>query len=261
MSFPRWRTLAGVTLAALGVTAASAQAADPPKPVDMVQNLRVTISPAKSGTSRAPKAASIGVTIQSPTSEPATTETVSVSFGKGVEFNNRAFPTCSLQTINANRSLSKCPRGSIVGKGTARAIGFLNGTRVPETLRVTAVNSPGNTLQLYVAGTNPLPIAAPITGRLVKASGKYGYKLNVRLPQDLQEVIPGTAWAPLVYFHVDVKATTTVRRGGKSTKVPYVQTVKCPSGGWPFEAAFTFDQAAPFIDGPLNAVSPNQKCS
>jgi hypothetical protein len=260
MSFPRWRTLAGVTLAAFGVTAASAQAADP-KPVDMVQNLRVTISPAKSGTARKPKPASIGVTISSPTPEPATTETVSVSFGRGVEFNNRAFPTCSLKTINANRSLSKCPKGSLVGRGTARAIGFLSGTQVPETLKVTAVNSPGNTLQLYVAGTNPLPIAAPITGKLVKASGRYGYKLNVRLPQDLQEVIPGTAWAPLVYFHVDVRATTTVRRGRRTIRVPYVQTVKCPSGGWPFEAGFTFDQAAPFIDGPLTAVSPNSKCS
>lgn len=259
MSFPRWRTLAGVSLAVFGVGAASAQAADP-KPVDMVQNLRVTISPSKAGTARKPKPAAIGVTISSPSPEPATTETVSVSFGKGVTFNNKQFPTCSLKTISANKGLSKCPKGSIVGKGSARAIGFLSGTQVPETLSVTAVNSPGDTLQLYVNGTNPLPIAAPITGKLVKASGKYGYKLNVTLPNELREVIPGT-YAPLVYFHVDVKATTTVRKGNKTVRVPYVQTVSCPKGGWPFEADFTFDQLGPFIDGPLNAVSPNAKCS
>jgi hypothetical protein len=261
MSFPRWRTLAGVTLAALGVSTASAQAAATPKPVDMAQNLRVAISPGKSGTARKPKPASIGVTISSPTVEPATTETVSLSLGKGIEFNNRAFPTCTLQTISAVGNLSRCPKGSIVGRGTARAKGFLGTTIVPETLKVTAVNSPGDSLQLYVVGTSPVTISGPITGKLVKASGKYGYKLNVRLPQYLQEVIEGTAWAPLVYFHVDVKATTTVRRGGRAVRVPYVQTVKCPKGGWPFEAAFTFDQGAPFIDGPLTAVSPNSKCS
>lgn len=259
MSFPRWRTLAGVTLAVIGVSSASAQAAG--KPVEMEQKLSVRIAPTKSGTARKPKPASIEVTISSPTPEPATTDTVSVKFSKGVTFNNRAFPTCSLATINATRSLSRCPRGSIVGRGKARAIGFLSGTQVPEDLSVTAVNSPGNTLQLFVQGSSPLVIAAPITGRLVKGSGRYGYKLNVTIPDELQEVIPGTAWAPLVYFNVKVKATTTVRRGGRSTKVPYVATTSCPKGGWPFEADFTFDQAAPFIDGPLTAVSPVSKCS
>lgn len=259
MSFPRWRTLAGVSLAVLGVSAASAQAADPVA-VDMVQELKVGISPSKAGTKAKPKAAAIDVTIQSPTESPATTETVNVFFGKGVQFNNRAFPTCSLRTISRTRSLSGCPKGSIVGKGKARAIGFLSGARVPEDLTVTAVNSPGNTLQLFVKGTNPLQISAPITGKLAKASGKYGYKLSVTLPQELREVLDGV-YAPLVFFNVKVRAQTTVRRGGRATKVNYVETTSCPSGGWPFKADFTFDQAAPFIDGPQTAVSPVSKCS
>ncbi|ADB50268.1 hypothetical protein Cwoe_1842 [Conexibacter woesei DSM 14684] len=259
MSFPRWRTLAGVSLAVFGVSAASAQAADPVS-VDMVQELKVGISPSKAGTKQKPKAAAIDVTIQSPTETPATTKSVDVFFGKGIEFNNRAFPTCSLKTINATRSLSKCPKGSIVGKGKARAIGFLSGQRVPESLTVTAVNSPGNTLQLFVKGTNPLQIAAPITGKLTKASGQYGYKLSVTLPQELREVLDGV-YAPLVFFNVKVQSQTTVKRGGKSTKVNYVETTSCPRGGWPFKADFVFDQAAPFIDGPLTATSPAAKCS
>lgn len=258
MSFHRWRTLGGVTLAVLGATAAQAQAAG--KPVEMEQNLAVKISPARAGTAKRPKAASIRVTISSPTPEPATTDTVAIKFGKGVTFNNRQFPTCSLATINATRSLSRCPRGSIVGKGKARAIGFLSGTQVPEDLKVTAVNSPGNTLQLFVEGNSPLVIAAPITGRLVKGSGAFGYQLNVTIPDELQEVLPGTAWAPLVYFDVTVKATTTVRRGRRSMKVPYVATTNCTRGGWPFEGDFTFDQAAPFIDGPLTSRSAPSKC-
>jgi hypothetical protein len=258
MSFPRWRTLAGVTLAAIGLTAATAQAGEP---TDMVQRLDVKISPSKSGTAKKPKAASINVVIQSPTENPATSDKVVVKFGKGVTFNNRAFPTCSLAKINATRSLSGCPKGSIVGKGTARALGLVGQTRVPSTLKVTAVNSPGNQLQLFVETNTPITVAAPITGRLVKSSGPYGYQLNVQIPDELQEIIPGTAWAPLTYFQVRVQATTTVKRGGKRVSVPYVATTKCPKGGWPFTSTYTFDQGAPFISGPVEATSPNSKCS
>lgn len=262
MSFPRWRTLAGVTLAVFGA-ATTAQVASA-APVDMVQDLKVTITPGKAGTSKKPKAAAIGVTIQSPTLEPATTESVRLLLGKGIKINNTAFPTCSASLINANKSIAKCPKGSIVGRGTARAVGFLGGAQVPETLSVTAINSDKNSLQLYVSGTNPLRISGPITGKLSKASGKYGYRLDVTIPKYLREVIPGV-YAPLVYFKVDVKATTTVTKGkgkqAKKVKVNYIETTSCPSGGWPFEAGFAFDQAAPFTAGPLTAVSPAAKCS
>ena len=61
-------------------------------------------------------------------------------------------------------------------------------------------------------------------------------------------------------FNVKVKAQTTVRRGGKSKKVNFVETTSCPSGGWPFKADFSFDEQAPFVDEPLTAVSPVSKC-
>lgn len=256
MSFPRWRTLTGVSLAVLGVSAATAQAGEP---VDMVQELKVGITPASAGSKAKPRAAAIDVTISSPTATPAATESVDVFFGKGIRFNNGAFPTCSLQTINRARGLTKCPKGSIVGKGRARAIGFIGGTQVPEDLTVTAVNSPGNTIQLFVKGSTPLPIADAITGRLTKASSRYGHKLAVTIPKPLREVLPGT-YAPLVFFNVKVKAQTTVRRGGKSKKVNFVETTSCPSGGWPFKADFSFDEQAPFVDEPLTAVSPVSKC-
>ncbi|MDO8188054.1 hypothetical protein Q5424_12060 [Conexibacter sp. JD483] len=258
MSFPRWRTLAGVSLAAIGLTAATAQAGEP---TDMVQKLDVKITPGKSGTAKKPKPAAINVVIQSPTENPATSDTVVVKFAKGVTFNNRAFPTCSPATIKATRSLSSCPKGSIVGRGTARALGLVNSTRVNSTLKVTAVNSPGNSLQLFVETTVPIDIAAPISGKLVKSKGDYGWQLNVKIPDELQEVIPPIAWAPLTYFQVKVQATTTVKRGKRTVKVPYVATTSCPKGGWPFAADFTFDQGAPFISGPVSATSPNSKCS
>lgn len=263
MSYSRWRTLAGVSLAVFGVSATTAQVASAGKPVDMVQELRVTITPGKAGTAKKPKPASIGVTIQSPSPEPATTQEVKLRFGKGVQFNNRLFPTCNLRDMQAAKSISRCPKGSIVGRGTARAIGFIGTSQVPETLTVTAVNSKNNTLLLWLNGVAPLPITDAIIGRLSKTSGRYAHRLDVTIPRQLREVLPGT-YAPLVYFDVDVKATTTVRKGkgrkARKVKVSYVETTSCPSGGWPFEADFGFDPAGPFTDDPLTAVSPNQRC-
>ncbi len=258
MSYSRWRTLAGVSLAVLGVTAASAQAADP---TDMVQELRVGISPARAGTKRKPKAAAITVTINSPTENPAATKEVDVYFGKGLEFNNRLFPSCSTATINRSQSIEGCPKGSIVGKGRARATGFTAGQKVPEELTVTAVNGTSNQLHLFVEGSNPVAIASPLTGRLSKARGPYGYKLAVTIPENLRNVSPGVIYAALSYFTVKVKATHTVRRGTRKVKVPYVTTVGCTRGGWPFRADFRFDPNAPFFDDPLTAESPKAKCS
>lgn len=258
MSFPRWRTLAGVSLAVLGVTATTAQAA----PTDMVQELKVTIRPGKAGTKKKPKNTAIGVTINSPTSDPAATEFVDVFFSKGLQFNNRLFPTCSRATIERARSIDSCPKGSIVGRGRARATGFVGGNKVPEELTVTAVNSQNNTLLLFVKGTTPLQIAAPLAGKLVKAGGPYGHKLAVTIPESLRNVIPGTAYAALSFFTVDVRAQTTIKRGkNRGKKVGYVETIGCPKGGWPFRADFRFDPNAPFTDDPLSARSPNAKCS
>jgi len=255
MSYSRWRTLAGVSLAVLGVTAASAQAADP---TDMVQELRVGISPSRAGTKRKPQPAAINVTINSPTENPAATKTVDVYFGKGLAFNNRLFPTCSTATINRTQSVSGCPRGSIVGKGRARATGYTAGTKVPETLSVTAVNGASNQLHLFVKGTVPIAISGPLTGKLSRASGPYGYKLAVKIPENLRNVAPGQIYAALSFFTVRVKATTKLRDG---RSVDYVTTTGCPKGGWPFRANFAFDPNAPFFDDPLTAESPKAKCS
>lgn len=256
MKVPRWRTLAGVTLVTLCAVTATAQA-------EMVQELRIGLTPSKAGKVKKPKAASIRVTISSPTPEPSTTEGVTLFFSKGIQFNNRAFPTCTQAAIQRAKGIAACPKGSIVGKGSARAVGFLGGARVPEDLTVTAVNGPRDTLLLYVKGTNPLPISDAIVGKLAKANGQFGSQLKVTIQKTLREIIPGT-YAPLVYFDVTVKGTATVKRGkgkrAKKTKVNYVETTACPkSRQWPFRGDFTFDQQAPFVNGPLQ-VQATQKC-
>jgi hypothetical protein len=247
MTLSRCRTLVGVTLVALGTTATVAQAADQGQ-----QQLTVKISPGKAGTKKQPAAAGIHVTIRNTAAAPGTTKTTTISFGKGVSFNNTKFPTCAVATIDKAKSVGKCPKGSIVGRGKARAIGLLGGTAVPEDLTVTAVNAPRDTLALFVKGASPLTIAGTLTGKLSKAGGAYANKLTVTIPSYLREVLPGT-FAPLVLFDVSVKATATVKQGSKSVKVPYIQTTGCTGGSWPFLGAFTYDQAAPNPVGPSSS--------
>lgn len=249
MKISRCRTLVGATLLALGTTATVAQAADQGQ-----QQLTVKLSPSKAGTKKKPAAAGIHVTIRNTAATPATTKTTTISFGKGISFNNGKFPTCSIAVINKAKSVASCPKGSIVGKGTATANGLLGGNVVPENLTVTAVNAPSNTLALFVKGAVPLDISGTLTGKLSKSGGIYGSKLAVTIPSYLRQVLPGT-FAPLVRFDVSVKATTTVKRGGKKVKVPYIQTTKCPSGGWPFRGAFTYDQSAPNPVGPSSSTT------
>ncbi len=250
MKISRTRTLVGATLLALGMTATVAQAADSGQ-----QSLTVKISPAKAGTKKKPAAAGIHVTIRNSAATPATTETTTISFGKGISFNNTKFPTCSVSKINTTKSVTGCPKGSIVGKGTATADGLLAGQSIPENLTVTAVNAPSNTLVLFVKGSSPLQIAGALTGKLSKTGGKYGSKLAVTIPSFLREVLPGT-YAPLVKFDVSVKASATV----KGAKVPYVETTGCTGGAWPFLGAFTYDQTAPTPVGPSSSTTTS-KCS
>jgi len=245
MTFSRCRTLVGVTLVAVCALPAVALADD----ATSQQQLTVRLSPAKAGTKKKPAAAGIHVMIRNTATAPATTKTTVVSFGKGISFNNGRFATCSAKTINTTKSITSCPKGSIVGRGTARAVGQLQGVPVPETLAVTAVNAKRNTLLLFVKGAAPLSIAGVLTGKLSTASGQFSAKLSVSIPSYLREVIAGT-FAPLVNFDVNVKATTTVRQGRRKVKVPYVQTTGCTGGSWPFSAAFTYDQAAPNPVGP-----------
>lgn len=253
MRNPRWRALAGATLVALCATTALAQAADDP------QQLKVGLSKTKAGTKKKPAATGIHVTITNlVVDNPSTTETTTISFPKALAFNNAQFPTCKASQITLRKSVATCPKGSIVGHGTANAVGIAGSSRIPETLSVTAVNGPRSTLNLFVAGDTPLSIKGILVGKLLKAGGAYGYKLAVTIPPGLRMVGAGI-YAPLVRFDVNVNATVTVKSGkgakAKKHKVSYVVTTGCKAKRWNFMAAFTYDQAAPNPIGPSSSTT------
>jgi hypothetical protein len=193
------------------------------------QSINVTVSPTKAGTAKKPAAVKLKVdikTVKKVESESFATKTAVISFDKNLVFNPKSFPTCTQATVQANEA--GCPKGSKVGSGSA--VG--NALGQTQNLKVSAFNGPGSTLNLHVTGSQPLAIDSVIVGKLGKASGKFGTKLSVTIPNNLQQPLPNV-FATLTSFVTSIDKKTSK---GK----PYVGLKGCTSKKLNFKGDFVF---------------------
>jgi hypothetical protein len=216
--------------------------------VDATQTFTVKMQNTKAGTKEKPKSVGSLKVTTATTPGPinaAGTFTVSQAvlfFDKNLIFNASSFKACA--TSDPATIDSKCS-GSKVGKGTAAgsALGQV------EPLDVKAYNGPksgaGYKFYLHVFGTQPLTIDSVINAKLTKATGKYGWKLTVPIPPELQQ--PSGVLATLTSF------ITTV--SGTSKGKPYIGIKGCSGGKLNFKGTFTY------TDGTSQTVSPTVKCS
>jgi hypothetical protein len=228
-------TAAAVTaLGAVGI----AQAVTP------TTTLKASVSPSKKGTVKKPKNVRLSIElITAPKAgEPAfATKSTVVHFDKNLVFGAKYLPTCSKAQVQADNT--KCKSGSKVGTGSAQGIAL----GLAENLTVVAYNGPGSTLELLVDGQTPLQIHSVIEGKLVSDSGKFGKKLTVAIPENLQQPAPG-AFATLTDFKTAVKGTGTKKR-------PYVGLKGCTKKKLNFKADFVF------TDNTTSTASTTSKCS
>jgi hypothetical protein len=201
--------LATTAIAAVGVTT-------PAWAVNADQGLDVSLSPTKAGTKQKPAAVKIKVktTTNPKDNVPFATREAVIHFDKALVFNPKKFKTCSASKIQASES--SCPKGSKVGSGSAI------GTAIGQTsnLKVSAFNGPKSKLMLHVTASTPLQIDAVIQASLKKDKGKYGYKLVLPVPDNLQQPVPGV-FAVLLKFVAATKGT--------SKGVPYIGLTGCPA--------------------------------
>jgi hypothetical protein len=213
--------LATTLVAAVGMTS-------PALAVNADQGLDISISPTKAGTKKKPANVKLKVTTTT-TPKDATafaTRQAVIHFDKNLVFNPGKFKACTAATVQSNES--SCPSGSKVGSGSAV------GTAIGQTsnLTVSAYNGSGGKLLLHVTAATPLQIDSVITASLKTDTGKYGKKLVVPIPDNLQQPVPGV-FATLKQFITTVKAT--------SKGVPYVGLAGCPSSKkLSFKGDFTF---------------------
>jgi hypothetical protein len=206
------------------------------------QGISVKLNPSKAGTKKKGKNSSIDVLVTTKPAaddQPFATKQAVIHFDKALRFNTKMFKTCDQAT--AQQGASACPAASKVGSGSAAATALGQ----VENLTIVAFNGGNNKLELLVQGDSPLQINSVIEATLKKDTGKYGYKLIVPIPDNLQQPITGV-FATLTKFETKVKATAK----GKG----YVESIACKGGKWNFGGDFTF------TDGTTKKVTSTQKC-
>jgi hypothetical protein len=214
--------LTGALILALGV-AGVAQA------VNSKQTVAVKLAHNKAGTAAKPK--SVGdLTVDlkvavDPSDQPFATSSTVIHFDKNLVFNTAKFPSCT--EAQARTGAAACTKAKV---GSGKAVGLALGQQ--ENLTITAYNGPkGKSILLHVVGTQPLDINTVIVGQLKTDSGKFGRKLVVAIPSNLQQPLAGV-FATLTSFVTKV--------GGSAKGTPYVALKGCSGGKLQFKGDFVF---------------------
>lgn len=219
--------------------------------VNSTQKFAASASPNKGGTKAKPLAVTLKVRpyfgdVTPDAAAPFATDKANVFFPAQAVFNGKDFPSCPAAKVLTNSA--SCPAGSKVGSGTAKgeALGLI------ENLKVTIFNGTGGKgVELLVVGSTPLVINSVITGKLIKQTGKYGYKLVVDVPPDLEQPAPG-AIATLTDFDTTLPKRTRKKNG---KVIPYIGNSGCPKNG-----KWNFGYVGQFTDGTEQKVETTQAC-
>jgi hypothetical protein len=210
--------------------------------VDATQAIDVKITNNKAGTKAKPKSIGKLNVVTSTTPGPGSpagtfaTNKATIFFDKNLVFNAKAFKECK----PANKSApvgsdvkAKCASAKI-GSGKAAAKATVGDQ---ENLTVTAYNgaataNPANRwFYLHVEGTLPLKIDSVIAATLKRATGDYGYKLEVPIPPNLINPLAGVT-ATLLNFSTSV--------GGTAKGLPYIGIKGCSGGKLKFKGTFAY---------------------
>jgi hypothetical protein len=154
----------------------------------------------------------------------------------GAVTNGRLFPSCTAAKLKSHHNaLSACPKGSKIGTGFITATAVQLGVSANAT--ATMFNGPGGrSIVFNFHATVPADINDSLDAPLVRMHGKYGYKLTLTIPHDLQEILDGV-FVSVQKFHFVTKASVKVK--GKTRA--YIVGQKCPkSGKGPVHGDFSF---------------------
>jgi hypothetical protein len=162
--------------------------------------MKVSIKPKKAGTKKKPKNASIELNIQN--NDPKRTlGKLTITSPKTFKLSAKGLTKCSKASIEANQSVSQCPKASKIGGGTASALVGVNSTTTaptPLTFDVTAVVTGPKSLGFFLAARE-LPINVLSPGSI------KGRKLTITVPDQAQQPATGV-WAGLKSIHTKLKA-------------------------------------------------------
>jgi hypothetical protein len=224
---------------ALGI-AAVASAVNPQ------QQVTVTVSPNRAGTSDSPRNVSrlrVALNgIPAPGEAPFVVRRATVHFDRNLVFNTRRFPSCS--EAQARVSSARCTAARL---GSGRARGGALALNLLQDLSVTAYNGSNNRLylRLQTLGGAAPAIDQTLVGRLRPGSGSFGRKLVVDIPPELQSI----AGAQVTLLSLNTTINPRSRRGET-----YVRLRGCTDGELNFRADFEY------TDGTRNTAQSAAPC-
>lgn len=243
------RRIALLVVAGLLVTAAAAWA------VDNTVSYTVTLKKATSGKPSAKKPIPVGynavlhIDTNPAGNQPDTAPVTSIYFPKQIKQNSKLLPSCSQAQIDGQQSLPAKCNAAKVGSGTASALagspGSAASNSVKEDLNVGFFNGPKGKQVLLVLNSQPgAPVAITnrvVPGDLAPAAAPFGYRVDFKIPDDLQNQL-GLSIA-LTDFKVAITSKAfTVKKNGKKVKVGYLELTGCP-GSLPIRAIGHFKAA------------------
>lgn len=239
----RMRTIAvpTIAIAALSASAVAPAVAQSPEPVTTISG-SAKVTPNKAGTKKKPQSVNLSMKGQVSTSgedglNKPIVQKIEILFPKGSLYaggklpkgiKGKVTPKCSESRMLNGLPKDVCPKGSIVGSGTANAWA----DNVRTKAKITMVNGGANAVYLFTELTNPAVVQLPIPGKIQKQSGKWAYKLTLTVPEDLQVV----AGVPISL--IDFNAKTRSKN--------WLFTTSCPKNKkWPFEVKTYQNTTAP----------------
>jgi hypothetical protein len=188
----------------------------------------VTVTPNKAGTPAHPQGVRIDVRsrIEIPDDyDPPLVQAIDVWFPKAGVYNGGKFPKCSARDL-AHGGPRVCPKGSIMGHGTAKALADTELTYP----KITVVNGGQHEVHFYTVLQVPARVAQPVTATVTKIdnSPRWGYKAHAKIPRNLQIV----AGIPLRFDSLHVVAG----RGD------WIASTSCPKDRlWRYHVEARFD--------------------
>lgn len=173
---------------------------------------------------------------------PGTVSKAVIYFPHGPRVNGRFFPSCDPQRLRRYRGSPRaCPRGSRLGGGTALGTSP-QFSGILEHLKVDLYNGKGGrSIIFFLRGLNPVLISGMIVAPFKALhGGRWGYRLTMNVPRNLQEIASGI-FASLLDFKVTTGGSVTVRQGGRSVRYGYIESLACPPGALvPVRGVFSF---------------------
>jgi hypothetical protein len=170
---------------------------------------------------------------------PAPLSAMALRLPAGLRLQLGGIAVCAPSRLRS-RGAAGCPRDAILGRGHAQLEVHAGSLTVPEESSIAVFRGPSlagrPTLEIYSHGESPLDESSTAIAVLRSERPPYGSRLTISLPPIPTLVFEPDASFSSLSLMIGKAALEPQRHGAGAVLAPR----RCPAGGFPFAAGFTF---------------------